>query len=77
MVFGGNSLRGTSAGGGITISMSNSGRYMVRGRRVASLFNPSNMYWDGREVRVESEVRWQGLAATRGRTAKMGEQRET
>ena len=63
----GSSLRGTWTRGGIIISMSNSGRYMVRGGREASLAlgsrtcRSSNMYQDEREVVVVSE-KWSEVA---------------
>jgi len=69
MVFAGNSLRGTWTGGGITISMPNSGRYMVRGRRetLASFgFRnraSSSMHRYAKEVEVVGGLRWRERAA--------------
>lgn len=62
VAFAGNSLRGTWTGGGITISMSNSDRYMARGGGEASLLSGSrhsglpSMHRDTREVEVAGGV---------------------
>jgi len=65
MVFAGNSLRGTGTGGGITIHMSSSGKYILRGREETFFSfgfrnrDPLSMHRDTRKAEVAGEMRWQ------------------
>ena len=58
VMFVGSSLGGTWTGGGITISMSSSGRYMVRGASLVvglRKWCSSNMDWNTRGVAVKGK----------------------